>query len=87
MSILMDLVYWMRLNHFPQGLLMGSLQGSMGHLLFSPQGAAHTPLSPTLALGFALRRTMLHFLTSTWTGEGPTVLLEKSKCAASGSPR
>ena len=32
-SILMDLVYWLRLNHFPQGLLMGSLQGSMGHLL------------------------------------------------------
>ena len=72
---------------FSSGASDGQSSREYGASAFSPQGAAHTPLSPTLALGFALRRTMLHFLTSTWTGEGPTVLLEKSKCAASGSPR
>lgn len=30
-SILMGLVYWSRLNNFPQKLLTGSIQGSMVH--------------------------------------------------------
>lgn len=32
-SILMDLVYWMRLHSFPQTLLLGNVQGRTGHLL------------------------------------------------------
>lgn len=44
-SVLMDLVYWLRLHNFPQRLLMGSVQGSMGHLL-PLLGVQPTPFSP-----------------------------------------
>lgn len=46
-SILMDLVYWLRLNHFlgaPDGQPSREHEASA----FSPQGTAHTPLSPSL---------------------------------------
>lgn len=86
-SILVHLVYWLRLHSFPQRPLLGSVQGGSGCPL-SFLGAACPPLAPIpWPWGFALKGTTLDFLISTWTREGPTVLLEKSECSASGSPR
>lgn len=82
----MDLVYWLRLNPSFQGLLMGSLQGSMRHLL-SLLKKQLTPPYLYPCLGICPENTMVHLLTSAWTRDGPTVLPGKSKRPASGSPR
>lgn len=65
---------------------MGSIQGSLGHLLPLLWGAAHPLLTSVPTVGFTLRGTTPDFLAGTWTRKGPTVLLEKTEHSASGSP-
>lgn len=80
-SVLMDLVYfWLRLNSFPNGQCSREYGAS---LLMESPSPSHLH---SLNLGFALR-TAFDFVSSTWTREGPAVLLEKSECLASGSPQ
>lgn len=81
-SVLMDLVYWLRLHNFD-----GQCSRESETSASPPQGCSPAPshLRP-LALGFILRGTTLDFLTGTWTREGRTVLLEKTEHSASGNP-
>lgn len=70
-----------------RGLLPPSLSYSHLSRGISSQSSSAPSHLHSLILGFALRGTAFDFLTSTWTREGPTALLEKSECLASGSPR